>query len=215
MALLDFGDLAPDVAPDKKVVTQALGDAVEVTAVGSVAALGTVLATLNRLERLEVTVAWIPSEDPLAAGLARTLGVDAKGALSGDSPRKLSLVRDDHGGVLLARGRLTSLPKKPGTAGSTYGRLGAQIYHDEQKVADGEIMRMDVRPDWSAEDRLKVNVHSQLWRRGAITFGRAVQIACDEAQVEIDGVPYPRPITTWTWYADERFRWTLASTGAA
>ncbi len=211
MALLDFGDLTPDVAPDKDLTKRALGNAADVTVVGSVAALGSVLATLNRLERLEVPVAWIPSEDPLASGLARHLGVDAKGRLSDGTQRKLSLVRDDHGGVLLARGRLTSLPKQPGAPGATYGRFGAQIHHDEQKVADGQITRVDVRPDWTAEDRLKVNVHTQLWRRGAITLGRAIQIACDEAQVEIDGVRYPRPITTWTWYGDERFRWILAS----
>ena len=211
MALLDFGDLKPDVAPDKELVTRALTTADHVTVVGAVPALGTVLATLDRLERLDLGVAWIPSEDPLAAGLARSLGIDDKGRLAKASRRTLSLVRDDHGGVLLARGRLTSLAKPSGTPGPTYGRFGAQIYHDEQKVADGEIQRVDVRPDWTAEDRLKVNVHKQLWRRGAITLGRAVQIASDEAQVEIDGVRYPRPITTWTWYADQRFRWTLAS----
>lgn len=211
MAVLDFGDLTPARAPDKDVVKRALTNADDVTVVGPVASLGTVLATLIRLERLEIPVAWIPSEDPLASGLARHLGVDGKGRLSGASTRKLSLVRDDHGGVLLARGRLTSLPKKAGTPGATYGRFGAQIYHDEQKVADGEIMRVDVRPDWTTEDRLKVNAHKQLWRRGEITFGRAIQIACDEAQIEIDGVRYPRPITTWTWYADQRFRWTLVS----
>ncbi len=211
MAVLDFGDLTPDQAPDKEQVKRALSVADDVTVVGPVSALGTVLATLTRLNRLDLGVAWIPSEDPLAAGLARTLGIDNQGRLTPGSQRLLSLVRDDHGGVLLARGRLTSLPKQAGTPGSTYGRFGAQIHHDKQKVADGEIMRVDVRPDWTGQDRLKVNVHKQLWRRGEITLGRAIQVACDEAQVEIDGVRYPRPVTTWTWYADNRFRWTLAS----
>ncbi len=212
MAVLDFGDLTPDQAPDKEQVKRALSVADDVTVVGPVAALGTVLATLTRLNRLDLGVAWIPSEDPLAAGLARSLGIDTRGRLAPGSQRLLSLVRDDHGGVLLARGRLTSLPKKAGAPGSTYGRFGAKIYHDDQKVADGEIQRVDVRPDWTSEDRLKVNVHKQLWRRGQITVGRAIQVSCDEAQVEIDGVPYLRPVTSWTWYADNRYRWTLAST---
>ncbi|MDQ3733181.1 MAG: hypothetical protein M3400_04140, partial [Actinomycetota bacterium] len=76
MAVLDFGDLTPDQAPDKEQVKRALSVADDVTVVGPVSALGTVLATLTRLNRLDLGVAWIPSEDPLAAGLARTLGID-------------------------------------------------------------------------------------------------------------------------------------------
>lgn len=214
MAVLDFSDLSPDAAPDKDTIRAALVEAESVSVAGPVAALSGVLAALDRLERLDLGVAWLPSEDSLAAGLSRTWGVDRQGRLSGASgasPRTLGLVRDDHGGVLLARGRVTSLPKPAGSRGPTYSRFGAQIYHDEKRVADGEIMRVDVRPDWTIDDRLKVTVHKQLLRRGEISQGRAIQIACDEAQVEIDGVPYPRPVTKWTWYADPRLRWTLLS----
>jgi hypothetical protein len=41
------------------------------------------------------------------------------------------------------------------------------------------------------------------------TKGRALQVACDPARVVRDGVPFPRQVTRWTWYADDRVRWRL------
>jgi len=211
MAALDFSDLAPDTAPDRDVVKRALASAEQVSVAGPVSALGAVLVALHRRGRLDIGVAWIPGSDPLASGLARTWGVEPAGNLSGESPRTLGLIRDDQGGVLLARGRVMSVPDESGARRTTRARFGAQIYHDDQRIADGEIMRVDVRPDWSGVDTLRVNVHKQLWRRGEITHGRAVQVACDAALIEIDGVPFARPMTKWTWYADPRLRWTLIS----
>ena len=216
MVELDFAYLAPDTAPDQDQVKRAVAEADRLSVAGPVCALGAVLAALRRRDRLDVAVSWVPSGDPLASGLSRTWGVDAAGRLSGESVRTLGLVCDDRAGVLLARGRITAAqPTQPAPAalrrGRTSSRFGAQIYHDDERVADGEIMRVDVRPDWTAEDMLNVNVHKQLWRRGEITRGRAIQVACDEARIEIDGVPLPRPMTKWTWYADPRLRWTLIS----
>lgn len=212
MVELDFADLSPATAPDRDVVKRAMADAERVSVTGPVGALGTVLSVLHRSNRLEMGVSWTPTGDPLAEGLSRTLGLDVGGRMKGESVRTLSLIRDDQGGVLLARGRIQSLPKVAGTRGPSRSRFGAQIYHDDQLLADGEIQRLDVRPDWTAVDSLRVTVHKQLWRRGESTSGRAVQVACDPAEIEVDGVPFPRPMTTWTWYADPRLRWTLLST---
>jgi len=210
-AELDFSELSPDSAPDRDEVKNAVARAEQVSVSGPVSALGAVLAALLRRDRLDVGVAWTPSPDPLASGLSRTWGVDATGRLSGESTRTYGLVRDDQGGVLLARGRITATPTASGPRAPAASRFGAQIYHDEKRVADGEIQRVDVRPDWAAVDTLKVNVHKQLWRRGDITQGRAIQVACDPARIEVDGAPFPRPMTRWTWYADSRLRWTLLS----
>lgn len=212
MAELDFHDLPPETAPDRDLVRRALADAEQVSVAGPVGALGAVLAALLRRDRLDIGVAWRPTSDPLASGLSRTLGLEASGRLSGEASKTYGLVRDDQGGVLLARGRITAAHGAVGARSLTASRFGAQIYHDEKRVADGEIQRVDVRPDWTAKDTLKVNVHKQLWRRGAITNGRAIQVACDQARIEIDGVPFPRSMTKWTWYADARLRWTLIST---
>lgn len=211
MAVLDYRDLSPEAAPDKDELRNAVAQADQVGVAGPVSALGAVLAVLYRLDRLDRGLAWIPSVDPLAAGLSRSWGVASDGRLSDASPRRLGLVRDDHGGILLARGRITALPKEASGRPRSQSRFGAQIYHDDKRVADGEIIRVDVRPDWTAEDRLTVNVHKQLWRRGEVSRGRAIQVACDEAQIEVDGVPFPRAVTKWTWYADPRLRWSLVS----
>ncbi|MDQ4036848.1 MAG: hypothetical protein M3313_00475 [Actinomycetota bacterium] len=210
-AELDFSMLPPDTAPDRDAVKQAIAEAEQVSVSGPVCALGAVLVALHRRDRLDVAVAWTPSADPLASGLSRTWGLDRAGRLSGASVKTYGLIRDDQGGVLLARGRITAATDASTSRRPTASRFGAQIYHDEQRVADGEIQRVDVRPDWNGVDSLKVNVHKQLLRRGEITLGRAVQVACDRARVEIDGVPFPRPMTKWTWYADARLRWHLIS----
>lgn len=207
---LDLHDQAPDSAPDRAAVTSAIEGAERVVVSGPVPALGAVLAALHRTDRLAVPVSWRPSDDPLARGLARSLGFDADGNLAEADRRERSLIRDDRGGVLLARGRVSALVAegRPRTA----GRFGAHAYHDDQRVADGEIARIDVRPDWSATDSLKVTVHRALLRRGTTTHGRAIQIACDEAQVEVDGVALSRPVTKLTWYADHRLRWNPVGT---
>jgi hypothetical protein len=120
--------------------------------------------------------------------------------------RELSLVRDDHGGVLLHHGRLEATGEDRRRLAR---RFGAQAHNDAVKVADGQITRIDVRPDWRQVDTLGVVVMTLPLRPARRTSGRAVQIACDPARVVRDGVPFPRPVSRWTWYADDRVRWRL------
>ncbi len=196
----DLRGLPPGQAPPRDAVAPAAEtDAVLVK--GPVAALAAVLAVLHKAGRTAlVPVSWEPADDTASTGLARALGVG-----SGDE-RELSLVRDDHGGVLLHHGRLEA-------AGEDRRRLarrfGAQAHNDAVKVADGQITRIDVRPDWREVDALGVVVMTLPLRPARRTTGRAVQIACDPARVVRDGVPYPRPVSRWTWYADYRVRWRL------
>jgi hypothetical protein len=168
---------------------------------GPVHALSAVLAALLKAGRTaDVPVAWEPSADKDSLGLARDLGIGS------GSPRDLTLVRDDHGGVLLHHGRIEA-------AGdgrrSLTRRIGLQAHHDDIRVADGEITRIDVRPDWQAVDTIGVTVMLQPLRPTQRTSGRALQVASDPARILRDGVPYPRPVTRWTWYADDRVRWRL------
>jgi hypothetical protein len=168
---------------------------------GPVHALSAVLARLLKAGRAaQVPVAWEPGTDRNSADLAKALGIG-----SGE-PRDLTLVRDDHGGVLLHHGRVEA-------AGdgrrSLSRRLGLQAHHDDIKVADGEITRIDVRPEWRAVDTISVTVMTQPLRPTRQTVGRALQVASDPARIIRDGVVYPRPVSRWTWYADERVRWRL------
>lgn len=168
---------------------------------GPVHALNAVLARLLKAGRsARVPVAWEPASDRDSVGLAAALGIGT------GEPRNLTLVRDDHGGVLLHHGRVEA-------AGdgrrSLSRRLGLQAHHDDIKVADGEITRIDVRPEWRAVDTIAVTVMTLPLRPTRQTTGRALQVASDPARVVRDGVPYGRPVTRWTWYADDRVRWRL------
>jgi hypothetical protein len=197
---LDLRRLDSGQAPRQGDVAAA-ADADRVRVRGPVHALSAVLAVLLKAGRTgDVPVAWEPSADKDSLGLARDLGIG-----SGE-PRELTLVRDDHGGVLLHHGRIEA-------AGdgrrSLSRRVGLQAHHDDIRVADGEITRIDVRPDWRAVDTIGVTVMVQPLRPTQRTSGRALQVASDPARIIRDGVPYPRPVTRWTWYADDRVRWRL------
>jgi|SRR4051794_5521085 len=197
----DLRGLEPASAPRREDVG-AVADAESVVVRGPVPALSAVLTALLRAGRTgEVPVAWEPADDSSSAGLARDLGVGTGAA------RELSLVRDDHGGVLLHHGRLEA--SAAGPRGALGRRLGMQAHHDDLKIADGPVTRLDVRPDWRTADRIRVALVTVPLRPVRRTLGRALQVACDPARLVRDGVPYPRPVTRWTWYADDRVRWRL------
>jgi hypothetical protein len=198
---LDLRGLAPGEAPQKDDVAAAT-DAGSVTVRGAVPALAGVLAALLRTGRTaEVPVAWEPSDDTASTGLARALGIG-----SGEQ-RELTLVRDDHGGVLLHHGRLEPWSEDPRRGLGR--RLGVQAHHDDMKIADGPITRIDVRPEWTAVDTIGVSVMTIPLRPVRRTKGRGLQVASDPARVTRDSVPFPRPVTRWTWFADDRVRWLL------
>src|SRR3954464_12025086 len=197
---LDLRRLEPGQAPRPQDVAAA-GEAESVRVRGPIAALAAVLTVLLKAERTAlVPVAWEPAGDKASLALARDIGVGT------GEPRDLCLVRDDHGGVLLHHGRVEA-------AGdgrrSLSRRIGLAAHHDDIKVADGEITRIDVRPDWRAVDTIGVTVMLQPLRPTRHTSGRALQTASDPARIVRDGVAYPRPVTRWTWYADHRMRWLL------
>ena len=197
---LDLRRLEPGQAPRPENVAAA-EEAESLHVRGPVPGLAAVLTVLLKAGRTAVVpVAWEPTDDKASIGLARDIGVGT------GQPRELCLVRDDHGGVLLHHGRVEA-------AGdgrrSLSRRLGLQAHHDDIKVADGEITRIDVRPDWRAVDTIGVTVMTQPLRPTRQTSGRALQIASDPARIVRDGVAYPRPVNRWTWYADDRVRWRL------
>jgi hypothetical protein len=197
---LDLRRLDPTESPRQGDVAAA-ADAGSVVVRGPISALNAVLALLLKADRsASVPVAWEPAGDKASAALAADLGI-------GDgAERSLTLVRDDHGGVLLHHGRVEAAGNG---RRSLSRRIGLQAHHDDIKVADGEITRIDVRPDWQAVDTIGVTVMTLPLRPTQRTSGRALQIASDPARIVRDGVAFPRPVSRWTWYADERVRWLL------
>jgi hypothetical protein len=198
---LDLRGLAAQQPPSRRHVASVVDEAEAVSVLGPVPALAAVLARLWRTERLPaVPVSWQPAEDAASVALARSLEL-------GTGPeRELSLVRDDHGGVLLSAGRVTPFGEQRRALSR---RFGAQAYCDDARVADGAITRIDVRPDWTAVDRISVAVVALPLRPVLRASGRALQLASEPAQVIRDGVPFDREVTKWTWYADDRVRWRL------
>ena len=197
---LDLRRLEPGQGPRQGALAE-VDTADSIVVRGPVTALAGVLnQLLKRGRTAEVPVAWEPTDDAHARGLARDLGIGT------GEPRDLTLVRDDHGGVLLQHGRIEAAGEG---RRSLSRRLGMQAYHDDVKVADGEVTRVDVRPDWRAVDTIGVTVMTLPLRPTLRTKGRALQVASDPARVIRDGVPYPRPVNRWTWYADDRVRWRL------
>ena len=97
---LDLRGLEPASAPLPGDVAEVSGaDAVVVR--GPVPALAGVLAALHKAERAgTVPVAWEPADDDDSRGLARDLRIGS------GLEREVGLVVDDHGGVLLHRGRI-------------------------------------------------------------------------------------------------------------
>jgi len=197
---LDLRRLDSAEAPRPSDVAAA-SDAGSVVVRGPVPALNAVLALLLKAGRsASVPVAWEPAGDKASVALAADLGIGS------GAERSLTLVRDDHGGVLLHHGRVEAAGNgRP----SLSRRIGLQAHHDDIKVADGEITRIDVRPDWQAVDTIGVTVMTLPLRPTQRTSGRALQIASDPARIVRDGVAFPRPVSRWTWYADERVRWLL------
>ena len=197
---LDLRRLDPGSAPPQRNVAPA-ADADRVVVRGPVHGLAAVLAVLLKAGRTAlVPVSWEPAADRDSTGLARDLGIGE------GTPRDLTLVRDDHGGVLLHHGRIEAAGNgRP----SLSRRVGLQAHHDDIRVADGEITRIDVRPDWRAVDTIGVTVMVQPLRPTQRTSGRALQVASDPARIVRDGVPFPRSVNRWTWYADDRVRWRL------
>src|SRR3954466_2239977 len=144
---LDLRRLEPGRAPRPEDVAPA-GDADAVSVRGPVPALAAVLTVLLKAERsATVPVAWEPAGDRDSLSLARDIGVGT------GEERELCLVRDDHGGVLLHHGRIEA-------AGdgrrSLSRRIGLAAHHDDITVADGEITRIDVRPDWRGRGPIRL-----------------------------------------------------------
>ncbi|MFT7835101.1 hypothetical protein Q5530_02995 [Saccharothrix sp. BKS2] len=159
---------------------------------GTDADLSAVALRLLRAERLtEVPVGYVPVDRRSAVaelwGLPTDPGRALDLALSGDADR-VSLVRDDVGGVLVGRGSL--------------GPVRGVGYGDDTVVLRGQASRIEVTPDPDGGPGLLVHVISKrlLGRRVTTTPARAFQLGCLPVEVTSDGVPHPRPMGKWTWY---------------
>ena len=148
----------------------------------------------------EVPVSWEPPPTRTPPGWRATW------ASAPASPGSCGLVRDDHGGVLLHHGRIEA----DGDGRRALSRrLGLQAHHDDIRVADGEITRIDVRPDWTAVDTIGVTVMLQPLRPTPAHQRPGPAGGLRPGADRPGRRPVPAAGQRWTWYADDRVRWLL------
>jgi hypothetical protein len=118
------------------------------------------------------------------------VGVDAVDLACTAAARPIPLVRDDAGGVLISHGEVENPV--------------ATAYVDEHQVLAGAAGRLVVRPDPTRG--LAVTIERRralrLPPKREVHLGRAVSIGITEPTIVVsDGVPRPRPLPRWTYYA--------------
>jgi hypothetical protein len=224
VALLTCTDGLPARADVDPLLT---GSVRRIVVEGTDAGLAAVLVRLLRRDRLDVELAYVPTDRRSAAARLWALphGAAAVELARDGTARPAPLVRDDTGGVLVGRGEI--------------GAVHGEAYCDGLLVLRGSARRLVVTP-WpdaapspggiDAPAPAGVAVRASHWGtlpdgrdrpvpptartgRGA-ALGRAVQLGCLPATVVHDGVAHPRTVTRWAWYrhvAD----WLLVRPGGA
>jgi hypothetical protein len=157
--------------------------------VGEDADLAAVVLRVLRTNRLAHTsVGFAPLSVNSAAaevwGLPRNGDRALEFALTAE-PRRVPLVRDGNGGVLIGRGRI--------------GPLRGVAYCDETMVLRGPARSIQVAPHVTG---IQVTVtHARMLRSLADTVRcRAFELGCLPTVVVSDGVPHDRPVHRWHWY---------------
>lgn len=156
--------------------------------VGTDADLAAVVVRLLRKEKLAGTpVGFVPAAPGSEVARRWGLPLDPARALevaltAGSDP--VPLVRDDAGGVLVAKG--------------TIGPVRGVAYCDDHVVLRGPARSIEVWPDGAAG--LAVRVRKGLFKGGETVTSRAFQIGCTPTRPRYDGVEHPRAVERWTWY---------------
>jgi len=180
-----------------------------VAVVGDDADLAAVLTRLLHTERLDVELAHVPARPTPGT---RVWGLPhgpeaARLALHGDAQAS-TLVRDDHGGVLVGAGVLRGAGGAP---------LSGEAYADDTQVFSGSVAELRVRPSSDGPGVQVVAVRVPRLRRllrrsagerlaapervrsGAAT-GRALQLGSTGCEVVRDGVELGRVVPRWAFY---------------
>ncbi|KAA9161160.1 hypothetical protein FPZ12_014960 [Amycolatopsis acidicola] len=158
---------------------------------GTDADLAAVVIRLLRKEKLGSTpIGFVPADPASEVAAIWGLPTDPARALAvalNAEVDPVPLIRDDNGGVIVGRG--------------TFGPVRGVAYCDDEIALRGPARSIEVSPDPDGGPGLVVRVvKGLLFKRPVITAGRAFQIGCIPTRPSLDGVPFPRAITRWTWY---------------
>jgi hypothetical protein len=196
IAVLAFGDRLPRPLRGLPVVESgdidaALASARRVVVVGGDADLASVLTRLLRAELLRVEVAYVPRRrTPATRAYRLPAGRRAARRARRGSPRRVPLIRDETGSVIV--GRANWLPA------DDQQLLHGEAVVDDTPLFDGDVAAVSIEPTPSLPG-LQARVHGPRIRRRWIT-GRAVQLGSTGVAVIRDGVPAPRTARRSTFY---------------
>ncbi|OBA75421.1 peptidase M50 [Mycobacterium sp. 1554424.7] len=167
-------------------VDAAVGPYRRLVVVGADADLAAVLTRLLRAERLDVEVAYVPPRRTPATRAYRVpAGRRAARLARRGSARRVTLIRDETGSVIVGRARW--LP--PDDRATIHG----EAVVDDTTLFDGEVAAVRIEPTL-AMPGLRARV-----KRRWVT-GRAAQLGSTGVTVERDGVAAPRAARRSTFY---------------
>jgi hypothetical protein len=157
--------------------------------VGADADLATVLTRLLRAGRLDIEVAYVPRRRTRAARIYRLpAGRRAARRAHRSSARRVTLVRDETGSVVVGRARWAPPDDEPSIRG--------EAVVDDTTLFDGDAPAIDIEPTLAVPGlRARVPARRHRW-----VAGRAVQLGSTGVTVVRDGVSAPRPARRSTFY---------------
>lgn len=167
-------------------VDAAVGPYRRLVVVGADADLAAVLTRLLRAERLDVEVAYVPPRRTPATRAYRVpAGRRAARRARRGSARRVTLIRDETGSVIVGRARWL-----PSDGRAT---VHGEAVVDDTTLFDGEVAAVRIEPTL-AMPGLRARV-----TRGWVA-GRAAQLGSTGVTVERDGVAAPRVASRSTFY---------------
>ncbi|WAJ45829.1 peptidase M50 [Mycobacterium sp. Aquia_216] len=176
-------------AADVAAIDAAIGPYRRLVILGVDAELAAVLSRLLRAERLDIEVAYAPPRRTRATRIYRSpAGRRAARRARRGTPRRVTLVRDETGAVIV--GRAGWLPPEGRQ------RIHGEAVVDDTQLFDGDVTGAYIEPTL-AMPGLRASVHGT-WRRWVA--GRAVQLGSTGVKVIRDGVAAPRPARRSTFY---------------
>jgi len=172
--------------------------------IAEVAGLNLALARLLRAGRLAELDTAVLLEQPVGYLSALGLPADRAGQLAlavAGRPRLVGVLRDDSGGLCISSATLTPwTPEQP---------WWVRAVVDDQRLCDGAVRRLTVSRLGPSELVAEVRLGRLRSRRRR---GRAVQLACDPAQIVADGIGRERPRGRRTFWSEPKL-WRLALPG--
>ncbi|KXO99578.1 MULTISPECIES: hypothetical protein [Tsukamurella] len=181
-SLRDLETITVDLDSAKAELKQKLTFPRRIVVAGPDDLLAAVIARLMASERLDVEVAYTPTENSHASAI-----YPPGDPLTG-TPRSVPLIRDDRGFVLVGKAKIT---------GPDGGPLTGETFVDSEKLFTGQAKAVIVEPTGEG-DGVRARLGKGL-RRKWLT-GRAAQTGGLELVVTRDGRTDPSVVTRATFY---------------